>query len=138
VAQVNVQEEYLVDANAIWKVLADFGGLASWMPGVDSCEVQGEGIGAVRMVALGSALVKERLEAFDESARSLSYCIFEGPIPLLNHLTTIVVNEGEHGGCSVNWSATFETPDGVPEDAIEGALSAAYSGALNALKEKLG
>ena len=136
-AQVSLREDYSADANALWKILADFGGLAAWMPGVDACDVEGEGVGAVRNVSLGGASVKERLEAFDDGARSLSYCIFEGPIPLQNHLTTIEVSEGENGGCSVSWSATFETPDGVPEDAIEGALGAAYGAALKALREKL-
>ncbi len=136
-AQVSLREQYLVDADEVWKILADFGGLASWMPGVDSCEVEGEGVGAVRNVSLGGAVVKERLEALDEQARSLSYCIFEGPIPLLNHLSTIVVTEEGNGTCSVSWSAAFETPEGVPEEAIEAALGGAYGGALNALKEKL-
>jgi len=29
-------------ADDVWKVVRDFGGLAAWMPGIDSCRVEGD------------------------------------------------------------------------------------------------
>ena len=90
-AKIAVEADYAASAALVWKKLADFGGLASWMPGVESCETEGDGIGALRKVAMGAVQVVERLEAFDDAGRSLSYSIAEGPMPLQNYLATIRV-----------------------------------------------
>jgi len=132
-----VQQPYDASAQEVWTILRDFGGVGAWMPGIDSCEVEGEGIGAVRDVAMGGIVVKERLEAYDEQQRSFGYCIFEGPIPFKKELSSVAVREAEGGGCVVEWSAEFELQDGVPDDVIETALKGAYGGALEALKAKL-
>jgi hypothetical protein len=81
--------------------------------------------------------MKERLESLDQSARSLSYSIVEGPMPVQNYLATIQVSpNGE--GCRVDWSASFDAPDGVPAEALGNGVSGAYMGMLQALKQKLG
>ncbi len=120
-------------ASAAWEKLADFGGL-DWMPGVEKVEVEGEGIGAVRTVSMGPMNIKERLESFDDAGRSLSYSITEGPMPVENYLATIRVSESGDG-CRVDWSASFDLPEGVPAEAIENGLNGAYGGALAALKK---
>jgi carbon monoxide dehydrogenase subunit G len=133
-----IQENYESSADAVWKLLGDFGGIADWMPGIESCEVSGEGVGAVRKIAMpGGANVEETLEAHDEGARSLSYSIGEGPLPVQDYLATITVNE-EGSGCSVDWTAKFGLPEGIPDEPILQALEAAYGGALVALKKKVG
>ena len=135
-AKIEVSEEYGASADAVWQHIADFGGLTDWMPGVESCEVEGEGLGAVRSVVLGPMTIKERLESFDAAARRLSYSIVEGPLPAENYLATIVVSE-QGDGCRVDWSATFDLAEGVDEAAIGPAVAGGYSGALAKLKTKL-
>ncbi len=131
--KIELSEEMAAPASAAWEKLADFGGLG-WMPGVEKVEVEGDGIGAVRTIAMGGMSIKERLEAFDDEGRSLSYSITEGPMPVQNYLATIRVSE-TGAGCRVDWTASFDLPEGVPADAIEKGLNAAYGGALAALKK---
>ena len=133
-AKIAVNEDYAATAADVWKKLADFGGLAGWMPGVEKCEVEGEGLGATRRVAMGPMTIVERLEAFDDAGRSLSYSIVEGPLPTQNYLATICVEETGENRCHVDWSASFDLPDGVAEEQIAPALEGAYGGALKALK----
>lgn len=135
-AGIAVAEDFTVSADEVWKRLADFGGLSDWMPGVASCETEGDGIGAVRRIAMGPAEVVERLEAFDASTRSLSYSITEGPIPVQNYLATIRVQEAG-GGCHVDWTAEFDLPEGLTQEQIAPGLEGAYGGALAALKKLL-
>ena len=131
--KIELSEEMAAPASAAWEKLADFGGL-DWMPGVEKVEVEGEGIGAVRTVSMGPMNIKERLESFDDAGRSLSYSITEGPMPVENYLATIRVSESGDG-CRVDWSASFDLPEGVPAEAIENGLNGAYGGALAALKK---
>ncbi|MBW2269533.1 MAG: SRPBCC family protein [Deltaproteobacteria bacterium] len=133
-AKIAVEEDYAASAAVVWKRLADFGGLASWMPGVESCETEGDGIGAVRKVVMGPVQVVERLEAFDDAGRSLSYSIAEGPMPVENYLATIRVQEAGADACHVDWTASFDLPDGLSEEQLAPGLQGAYGGALKALK----
>jgi hypothetical protein len=135
-AEIKIERDFEASADRVWKKLGAFGEL-DWMPGVGSVEVEGEGVGAIRRIAMGAATIVEKLEAHDNGARSLSYSITEGPIPVQNYLATICVSETE-GGCHVDWSARFELPDGVPAEAITGALEGAYGGALDHLKGLVG
>ena len=80
--------------------------------------------------------IKERLESFDPDARTLSYSIVEGPLPTENYLATIIVSE-QGDGCRVDWTATFDLPDGVDESAIAPAVAGGYGGALKTLKKEL-
>lgn len=134
--KIEVAEEIAAPASAAWDKLSDFGGLG-WMPGVEKCEVQGEGVGAVRSIDMGAMQIKERLESFDGDGRSLSYSITEGPMPVQNYLATIRVSETGADACRVDWTARFDLPDGVPADAIEKGLVGAYGGSLRALKKLL-
>jgi carbon monoxide dehydrogenase subunit G len=134
-ADFQIQQEFDQTAGDVWKYIGDFAGIASWMPGLQSCVVDGEGIGSVRTIHFNeTTFVKEALKALDEGARSLSYSIEEGPIPVQNYLATIEVVDSGSGGCRVNWSARFDLPDGLDPAAITPALSGAYGGALTALK----
>lgn len=133
-AEIAIEEDFAAKPAAVWEKLADFGGLGEWMPGVESCETEGDGIGAVRTVAMGPVKVVERLEKFDPSARTLAYSIVEGPMPVQNYLATIRVTETGAESCHVDWTAAFDLPEGLTEEQIAPGLQGAYGGALEALK----
>ena len=65
-------------ADAIWRVISDFGAACKYLVMVDDCSVAGQGIGALRTLtgADGSTIV-ERLESLDAAARRLSYALFD-------------------------------------------------------------
>ena len=132
-----VERSFNADADTVWAKLGDFAGTGDWMPGIAKNEVEGEGVGAVRTLYFNeTTCVVEKLEAFDDAARSLSYSILEGPAPVVDYLATIEV-KSEGDGCKVEWSARFETPDGVDAEAVKPALSGAYGGALKVLSQLL-
>jgi carbon monoxide dehydrogenase subunit G len=135
--EFSIDREFTAAADTVFKELADFGGIGDWAPGIEGCTVEGEGVGAVRTIKMGAAVIKERLESLDESARSFSYSIIEGPMPVQNYLATVTVT-GQGDGCRVDWGAKFDLPEGIPEDAVVKGVSGAYGGMLSALKKKLG
>lgn len=136
-SEFHVQRDIEAPASAVWNILRDFGGLTDWMPGLKRCDVEGEGIGATRRVYLSpEVFVGERLEKFDDSARSLSYAITEGPLPVQDYLATITVRELGEDRCHVDWTGRFALPDGMDDGPVKGALEANYGGALKALQAK--
>ena len=84
----------------VWKLVREFGGLETWMPGVESCVVDGD----MRTIGMMGMEVKEQLRGRDDAARRFSYSLVESPIGTLeSHLVTIAVSP-EGSGSHVTWS----------------------------------
>ena len=43
---VTREATFTASAEKLWSLVSDFGGLAGIMPGIESCEMEGEGVGA--------------------------------------------------------------------------------------------
>ena len=124
-------------ANAVWQAVGNFGGVRAFIPVVQSCTVEGKGVGAVRTVTLdGGAVVTERLEARDARARILTYSILTSPLPLEGYVSTMRVSELPHDRAELNWSCTFE-PKGASEDECKKIVEGVYTAGFAGLKKLL-
>ncbi|HUC36187.1 MAG TPA: SRPBCC family protein [Acidimicrobiales bacterium] len=110
----------------VWAVAGDFGALADWMPGVESCVEDGDD----RILKMLGMTVTERLESRDPEARSIVYAIVGG-VPVGNHRATITVSETA-AGSHVTWDVEVE-PDEMTD-----LMHQTYQGALQALGKHLG
>jgi carbon monoxide dehydrogenase subunit G len=111
----------------VWKLVREFGGLAEWMPGIESCVVDGD----IRTIGTMGIEIKEQLRDLDDSARSISYSVVESPMGNLeSHLATIAV-DAEGSGSHVTWSV-----DVVPDDLL-GLFLPIYEGSVVELKKKM-
>jgi len=134
---VKVSERVEAGAAAVWDLLGDFGGVARYSPGLESCTVEGEGVGAIRTIKMpGGMQLSERLEAFDGPRRRLQYSIVSGPLPLENYLATIEVRE-DGDGCVIDWSSTFD-PKGTSAEQVQGMLEGVYRGGIKGIRKTLG
>lgn len=86
------------DADAVWQVVRDFNGLATWFSGsVSASEIEagrpGDAVGAVRRFQFGEAEIRERLLALSDIERSYSYQ-FCDPAPFLvtDYVSTLKVS----------------------------------------------
>jgi hypothetical protein len=114
-------------AEDVWKVVADFGGLGAWMPGIDSCRVEDD----CRIIEMLGMELTERLVRLDESERMLVYGIAKSPMPIEHHEATIVVTPRDDRSSHVTY-----TVDVTPASMTE-MMSKAYAGALQSLKATL-
>jgi len=133
--EVKIEETVAASATAVWDLMRDFGGVLRWSPSIKSCTVEGEGVGAVRTLDLSGMLIKERLEAFDESAKSFQYSIVESPLPLANYLSTFTVRT-DGAQAHVTWGSTFDPGEMPPEQAtkmVEGIYREGLKGVRHAL-----
>lgn len=112
-------------ADEVWAVVGDFGGLG-WMPGVDSCTVSGDD----RTLSMLGMEIVERQLARDDAARSISYGIVSGSLPVDHHVATITVSPSGDGS-HVTWAVD------VAPDSLTDIMQQTYAGALEALKKRL-
>ena len=110
----------------VWALTGDFAGIG-WMPGIDSCEVDGD----VRTLSMMGMTIKEKLVRRDEATRTLAYTIVEGPFPVTRHESAVIVDP-DGSGSKVTWTVDVE-PDELADVMID-----VYGKALEALKEHLG
>ena len=139
-AEVKVSETVAAPAAKVWEILGDFGGVTKWGgPALQSCTVEGSGVGAVRRIGgPGGMQIVERLEAYDPAGRSYSYAIIEkSPIPIKNYLSTLRVIEEGPSRCRVEWQGRFE-PDGAPAEAGENIIRQVYTGGIAGVRKALG
>jgi carbon monoxide dehydrogenase subunit G len=111
--------------DAVWAVVGDFGSIGDWMPGVESCRVDGDD----RFIEMMGMEVVERLERRDEDERVIVYGIVGG-VPVINHRATILVSS-DGAGSRVTWDVEVE-----PDDMTE-MMHQVYQQSLQALKDHL-
>jgi len=112
-------------ADAVWAVAGDFGGIGGWMPGIESCVVDGDD----RILKMMGMEITERLISRDDGGRSIAYGIVSG-VPVGSHKATITVTaEGETS--HVTWDVEVE-----PDDMTE-MMQGIYQQSLQALKDHL-
>lgn len=109
----------------VWAVVGEFDGVGDWMPGIESCVIDGDD----RILKMMGLEITERLESRDPDVRVLVYAIVGG-VPVANHRATISVSPGPQGS-HVTWDVEVE-PDDMKE-----LMRQTYEGALLALKGRL-
>ena len=113
--------------NDVWNLVRDFGGIADFMPGIDSCTVDGD----VRTVGTMGIEVKEQLRHLDDDTRCISYSIIESPMTnMVSHLATISV-EAEGSGTHLTWEVEVEP------DELCVIFGGVYEQSVAALKKQL-
>jgi carbon monoxide dehydrogenase subunit G len=114
-------------ADAVWALTGDFGGIGGWMPGIDSCVLEGDD----RVLKMMGMEITERLQSRDDDGREIVYAIVAGVPGVTNHKGTItVVPDGQ--GSFVTWDVEIE-PDEMTD-----MMTQIYQQSLQALKDHLG
>ena len=110
----------------VWALIGDFGGLADWMPGIESCELDGD----VRKLQTMGMEIHEQQMSRDDATRTISYSIVKSPMPVEHHLATLsVAPDGD--GSLLTWA--YE----VRPDEMAAAFGPVYEGSAQAVKGQL-
>jgi carbon monoxide dehydrogenase subunit G len=108
----------------VWAVVGNFGDM-SWMPGVDTCELEGDD----RVLTMFGMRVVEHLHGRDEEACVISYGISDGDLKFDRHLATVTITP-EGDGSHVTWDVEVD-------DAATEMMGKSYQKGLEALKASL-
>ena len=106
----------------VWALIGDFGGIAGWMPGMESCRVEGEN----RILETMGMTITEKLLARDDAAKAITYAIVDG-VPVESHQATITVS-ASGAGSHVTWVV-----DAAPDEMAD-LMQGVYQGSLEAVK----
>ena len=137
--EVRVIEEIAAPAARVWALIRGFGDLLQWADGLESCQLEGSGIGAVRTVGLpGGLRLQERLESYDEAGRSFSYAIIgKSPLPFRDYLSKVQLREAGPARCEITWEGRFDPKPGS-EASSQTLVRGIYTGSIASLRKQLG
>ncbi|MFF3611454.1 SRPBCC family protein [Streptomyces sp. NPDC002580] len=121
----------------VWQLIGGFGSLPDWLPYIPASEL-GDGGRLRRLENEGGEVIIERLEAFDDEARSYSYSILQAPFPVSGYRSTLTVHAAPvEGSARVEWSGTF-VPEGIGDDDAVALFHGIYTQGLTALATTIG
>ena len=118
-------------ADQVWQLIGGFNTLPDWLPLITHSELSEGGRVRTLQTADGGVVV-ERLQTFDNAAKTYSYSIEQAPFPASDYLATIKV-EAQGQGSRVTWSGRFNA-FGVSDEEVVALFNGIYQGGLNALR----
>ncbi len=121
------------DASRIWPLLADFKTLATLVPEVASCEVDGEGVGLTRTLAFDDGkVVYEVLIVNHPELYRLSYAMHDPtPFPWKHYFCTQQLQSLGAGQTHFLYTGYYhpkEAPDAEIQDSLRGFYHAVFAG----------
>jgi hypothetical protein len=122
-----------VPADVVWQAIRNIGRLDVWFPIIETCRVEGDGVGALRYMTIANngGEIKDTIEEIDDSNMRLVYLRLVSPFPVTYYQGTVEVFSSYDGLGIVVWTIEFESK---PEDAtsvaelVHGAISAGLEG----------
>ena len=139
--RLKVTEEGTInkDADTVWSVIGDFGGLTKWMGGGNmKLELKGTATdaGSTRTLTMGNGFsITEALVNYDADNRSYSYIAISGGGSVKNYLSTLHVEPTGKDTCKVIWSATFDPKEGSDDASAKQGMSNVYKGAIAGIQK---
>ncbi len=132
---VMVERTIALPRAKVFACLMDFGGILKLLPdSLESCTLEGNGIGAVRTIVLKGTpgTVVERLDgAYD--GHYFSYSILgECPLPLTAYHAVVMLEDAADGGTFVRYASNW-LAKGAPEAEVVGMLTGLYNGIVDAI-----
>jgi polyketide cyclase/dehydrase/lipid transport protein len=114
-----------MSADALWKKVGDFCGIAAWHPAFEKCVLSADGKQRTLSLKGGGTMV-EALERWDDLNHSYQYTIVSGPLPVTNYHSTINVTP-DAKGAAFKWMGTYDAngaPDADAKKAVDGVYEA--------------
>lgn len=135
--QVNVIRTVNVPSCKVWQAISAIGGLDRWFPIINSCKVEGEGVGTIRILGLADgAEVKDCIKEINHQDRRFRYVRTQHPFPVSYYEGTVNVRDVDKGKCKVSWSVQIEIAK-ADRDEFTGLLKQALSDGISGLEQYL-
>jgi len=123
--------------DVVWPVIAAFGGVEHWVPGITACTVEGSGVGAVRTVVSNGNRVLERVEAIDHPSRFLRYRILPPhSVPVDDLHGNILLSVVDGTTTEMIWWSDA-TQFHVPQDVVGARIETFYRRSIEGLRALL-
>ncbi|WP_424360083.1 SRPBCC family protein [Methylocystis parvus] len=136
-ATVNITKRIDAPADKVWAAIAGIGGLDRWFPIISACRVEGEGVGATRIMTLADgAEMRDRIVEIDAGARRLRYERPTHPFPVTDYRGVVEVDDDGEDSAVLCWTVRFEADEAHREEMLK-LIETAISEGVDGLRAEL-
>ncbi len=133
---VVIEKNLGVSADKAWAAIRDIGGLDRWFPIISACTVEGEGVGALRVLTLaGGGEMRDRIVEICDAKKRLRYERPHLPFPV-NDYRGMVEIRGAGALCVLAWTVQFSV-EPVMRDEMAGLVRSAISDGVDGMEKEL-
>ncbi|HLO63368.1 MAG TPA: SRPBCC family protein [Azonexus sp.] len=125
-----------VPADKAWQAIRNIGRLDVWFPIINTCHVDGQGVGAHRRMTLEGGKITDLIEEVSDADQRLVYLRTESPFPVTHYRGTVEVFDSYDAQAVVTWTIDFESS---PEDsaALADLVKTAISDGIDGMEKDL-
>ena len=119
-----------------WDAIRNIDGLDRWFPIIESCRVEGSGVGARRHMTLDGGQITDLIEAVDDGRKRFVYLRTTSPFPVTHYRGTVEIFDSYDGQAVLTWTIDFESK---PEDseAVAALVKGAISDGIDGMEREL-
>jgi uncharacterized protein YndB with AHSA1/START domain len=123
----------------VWEVIAKGDGLEKWFSVIESCELEGSGIGAKRTCqTFQGQVLKETILTIDNGAKVFQFSIDEQDmLPTRDIMGTIHITPISASQTNFTWIANYQLLDESMEAAVATGLDQLYQGGIKGIEALL-
>ena len=133
--EVTKSVDIAASPETVWKTIGGFCGIGDWHPVIEKCALSKKGGKDVRTLSLkGGGTIVEEEESRNDKKMDYTYTILEGPLPVTDYHSTIMVAKAGNGS-KVTWSGNFKAK-GAPDDKAKEAIAGVYEAGLKGIADK--
>ena len=133
---VVIRKTLAVGSDRVWTAIAGVGGLDRWFPIISACRVEGEGVGALRILTLrDGGEMRDWIVEIDDAARRLRYERRVLPFPVENYRGAVLVRSAARGA-DVSWTIDYDVAEPARAQ-ISALVFSAISDGLDGLEKEL-
>lgn len=137
IGRIDIVKTIGVPSDKAWAAIRGVGGLDRWFPVISTCHVEGDGVGAIRILGLAQGgEMRDRIEEIDDAARRFRYLRIHYPFPAGFYMGTVVVQDTGSGKSEVTWTVEIEV-DAEVHDELVAFIGAALSDGIAGLEQDL-
>lgn len=137
IATVTVTKIIDAPSDSVWLALKSIDGLDRWFPVIQSCRVEGEGVGAIRILGLADGgEMRDRILEIADLARRLRYDRFRSPFPVESYVGTVLVEDRPDRRSQVTWEVQIDV-GASHKDALVSFIEGALADGLGGLERDL-
>lgn len=123
-----------IGADRAWSVVGEVAGLATWVPGLETCVVDGNR----RVCTFADGRVQnETIESIDDDTRSYAYSVDVTDTPMARNEGKFRVDEMDDGSSMVRWTVALEFAAPETREQILPMLREGYGAAFTQLAQQL-
>lgn len=133
--EAEVDKEVNASPDKVWEVIGEFCDIKQWHPAIAKCELSGKGNSQQRHLTLqdGAMMVEQQVTRKD-SQHLYSYTIVDGPLPLENYQSTIMVTPSGRGSL-ITWTGSFDA-SGAPDTDVVNLVKGIYQAGVDGIAAK--